>query len=183
WEVIHIATHGFYWNNSDAIQHSDYRPSFIKGTESDMPKEDKALTRSGLLFAGAQNSFLRKEIPWGVEDGILTAKEISRLDLRKTNLVVISACQSGIGEVTGDGVLGLQRGFKKAGVQSIIMSLWDVDDEATRIMMTRFYESLSKGQKKYAAFRDAQSYLREYKKGIYNKPAYYAAFVLLDAIQ
>lgn len=183
WEVIHIATHGFYWNNSDTIQHSDYRPSFIKGTESDMPKEDKALTRSGLLFAGAQNSFLREEIPWGVEDGILTAKEISRLDLRKTNLVVISACQSGIGEVTGDGVLGLQRGFKKAGVQSIIMSLWDVDDEATRIMMTRFYESLSKGQKKYAAFRDAQSYLREYKKGIYNKPAYYAAFVLLDAIQ
>ena len=78
WEVIHIATHGFYWNNSDAIQNGDYRPSFIKGTESDMPKEDKALTRSGLLFAGAQNSFLGKNIPDNVEDGILTAKEILR---------------------------------------------------------------------------------------------------------
>lgn len=182
WEVIHIATHGFYWNNSDAIQHSDYRPSFIKGTESDMPKEDKALTRSGLLFAGAQNSFLGKNIPDDVEDGILTAKEISRLDLRKTDLVVISACHSGIGEVTGDGVFGLQRGFKKAGVQSIIMSLWDVDDEATRVLMTKFYENLSRGQIKYDAFRDAQRYLREYKKGIYNKPVYYAAFVLLDAL-
>lgn len=182
WEVIHIATHGFYWKYSDAIQHSDYRPSFIKGTESDMPKEDKALTRSGLLFAGAQNSFLGQNIAWDVEDGILTAKEISRLDLRKTDLVVISACQSGIGEVTGDGVFGLQRGFKKAGVQSIVMSLWEVNDEATRILMTCFYENMLNGQSKYKALQNAQNSLRRYKGGIYDRPIYYAAFVLLDAI-
>ena len=78
--------------------------------ESQAPREDKALTRSGLLFAGAQNAFDGKEIPLDVEDGILTAKDISRMDLRGTDLVVISACQSGLGEVTGDGVFGLQRG-------------------------------------------------------------------------
>ena len=182
-DVIHIATHGFYWAYSEAIQHRDYRLSFMMGTESEMPDEDKALTRSGLLFAGAQNAFLGKDIPVDVEDGILTAKEISRLDLRNTDLVVISACQSGVGEVTGDGVFGLQRGFKKAGVHSIVMSLWEIDDNATIILMTSFYENLSKGRDKYNAFRDAQNALREYKGGIYNKPYYYAAFVLLDAVQ
>ena len=150
--------------------------------ESRAPKEDKALTRSGLLFAGAQNAFEGKEIPIDVEDGILTAKEISRMDLRGTDLVVISACQSGLGEVTGDGVFGLQRGFKKAGVQSIVMSLWEVDDTATKIMMTCFYENLAKGKSKYDSFRDAQKNLRKYDKGLYDEPEYYAAFVLLDAI-
>ena len=151
--------------------------------ESRAPVEDKALTRSGLLFAGAQNSFEGKEIPSDVEDGILTAKDISRMDLRGTDLVVISACQSGLGEVTGDGVFGLQRGFKKAGAQSIVMSLWEVDDDATRVMMTSFYENLAKGRSKYEAFREAQKYLRKYDKGKYDSPEYYAAFVLLDAIR
>ena len=105
------------------------------------------------------------------------------MDLRGTDLVVISACQSGLGEVTGDGVFGLQRGFKKAGVQSIIMSLWEVSDEATKIMMTRLYENLAKGKSKYDSFREAQNYLRKYDGGLYDEPEYYAAFVLLDAIK
>lgn len=105
------------------------------------------------------------------------------MDLRGTDLVVVSACQSGLGEVTGDGVFGLQRGFKKAGVQSIVMSLWEVDDTATKIMMTRFYENLAKGRSKYDSFREAQKYLRKCDNGIYDKPEYYAAFVLLDAIK
>lgn len=182
-DVIHIATHGFYWTDREASRHHDKGLSFILGSETAAPEEDRTMTRSGLLFAGAQNTFSGKEIPQDVEDGILTAKEIARLDLRGTNLVVISACQSGLGEVTGDGVLGLQRGFKKAGVQSLVMSLWEVNDEATRILMTRFYENLSKRKSKYVAFQDAQKYLRNYKDGIFDRPEYYAAFVLLDAIQ
>ena len=181
--VIHIATHGFYWTETEAARNKMEAASFMLEGESRAPKEDKALTRSGLLFAGAQNSLEGKEIPSDVEDGILTAKDISRMDLRETDLVVISACQSGLGEVTGDGVFGLQRGFKKAGAQSIVMSLWDVDDEATRIMMTCFYENLAKGKTKYDAFREAQKYLRKYDKGRFDAPEYYAAFVLLDAIR
>ena len=181
--VIHIATHGFYWTETEAARYGMKTASFMLEGESLAPKEDKALTRSGLLFAGAKNSFDGKEIPSDVEDGILTAKDISRMDLRGTDLVVISACQSGLGEVTGDGVFGLQRGFKKAGAQSIVMSLWEVDDDATRIMMTSFYENLAKGRSKYVAFHEAQKYLRKYDKGRYNRPEYYASFVLLDAIK
>ena len=182
-DVIHIATHGFYWTETEAGRSGMETSSFMLDSESQAPKEDKALTRSGLLFAGAQNTFDGKEIPIDVEDGILTAKDISRMDLRGTDLVVISACQSGLGEVTGDGVFGLQRGFKKAGVQSIVMSLWEVDDTATKIMMTRFYENLAKGKSKYDSFREAQKNLRKYDKGLYDEPEYYAAFVLLDAIK
>ena len=181
-DVIHIATHGFYWTDTDVARRRMEIYSFMLDKENQAPYEDKALTRSGLLFAGAQNTFEGKEVPLDVEDGILTAKEISRLDLRGTDLVVISACQSGLGEVTGDGVFGLQRGFKKAGVQSLVMSLWEVDDEATRIMMTRFYENLTRGKSKYNSFDEAQSYLRKYERGKFDKPQYYAAFVLLDAI-
>ena len=181
-DVIHIATHGFYWTETEAARSRMKTSSFMLDNESQAPKEDKALTRSGLLFAGAQNAFKGKDIPIDVEDGILTAKDISRLDLRGTDLVVLSACQSGLGEVTGDGVFGLQRGFKKAGVQSIVMSLWEVSDEATKIMMTRFYENLARGRSKYDSFRDAQYYLRKYDNGLYDEPEYYAAFVLLDAI-
>ncbi len=182
-DVIHIATHGFYWTETEAGRSGMETSSFMLDGESRAPKEDKALTRSGLLFAGAQNAFEGKEIPIDVEDGILTAKDISRMDLRGTDLVVISACQSGLGEVTGDGVFGLQRGFKKAGVQSIVMSLWEVDDTATKVMMTRFYENLAKGKSKYDSFREAQKYLRKYDGGLYDEPEYYAAFVLLDAIK
>ena len=185
-DVVHIATHGFYWTATEADRRKENTSSFMMSDESSAPKEDKALTRSGLLFAGAQNTFDGKDIPIDVEDGILTAKDISRLDLRETDLVVLSACQSGLGEVSGEGVFGLQRGFKKAGVQSIVMSLWEVSDEATKIMMTRFYENLANGRSKYDSFREAQEYLRKYKDGdgdtIFNYPEYYAAFVLLDAI-
>ena len=182
-DVIHIATHGFYWTETEATAGDVETSSFALDGQHNAPKEDKALTRSGLLFAGAQNTFEGKDIPIDVEDGILTAKDISRMDLRDTELAVLSACQSGLGEVTGDGVFGLQRGFKKAGVQSLVMSLWKVSDEATMIMMTRFYENLAKGRSKYNSFREAQNYLRKYDDGIFDEPQYYAAFVLLDAIR
>ena len=182
-DVIHISTHGFYYQSEKDAGHDHVDvSSFMLGDESTAPKEDKALTRSGLLFAGANNTFAGKEIPLDVEDGVLTAKDISRMDLRGTDLVVLSACQTGLGEVSGDGVFGLQRGFKKAGVQSIVMSLWEVDDTATKVMMTRFYENLAKGKGKFDSFRDAQNYLRKYDDGFYDEPEYYAAFVLLDAV-
>lgn len=104
------------------------------------------------------------------------------MDLRKAGLVVLSACQSGLGEVTGDGVAGLQRGFKKAGAGSLVMSLWEVSDEATRIMMTCFYENLVQGRSKNDAFHEAVDHLRKYENGLYDDPEFYAAFILLDAL-
>lgn len=113
-------------------------------------EESNAMINSGLLFSTDRS-------------GILTAQEISSLDFKGLDLVVLSACQTGLGEITGEGVFGLQRGFKKAGANSLLMSLWNVDDAATRILMEQFYLNLLDGKEKYESLRLAQTYLREYK--------------------
>ena len=160
--IIHIATHGFFINSFEnyAIE--------------------EQLARSGLAFAGANIIPKGLNPPIGVDDGILTAEEISQLDLRKVNLVVLSACDTGLGKITNEGVYGLQRGFKKAGVQSLLMSLWKVDDEATQILMTNFYKHLFNGKSKQKALDLAQKELRHIKG--FEDPYYWAAFVLLDGL-
>lgn len=120
-----------------------------------------------------------------MEDGVLTAEEISLMNLNSVRLVVLSACETGLGEIDGEGVFGLQRGFKSAGVQSILMSLWKVDDEATNILMTQFYQNLLSGNTKgnmSQSLLKAQKYLRQYEYGKYSDPSFWAAFILLDAI-
>jgi len=142
-KILHISTHGFYYTPEEAERNKDLK--FIQQPSSRINyEEDKSLTHSGLVFAGANNVLEGVEIPEGVDDGILTAKEISQIDLRGMDLVVLSACQTGLGDVTqGEGVFGLQRAFKKAGANTILMSLWKVDDKATQILMTSFYEHLN----------------------------------------
>ena len=123
-----------------------------------------------------------KKIPDGIEDGILTADEISKLDLRGLDLVVLSACQTALGDITsGEGVFGLQRGFKNAGAKTIIMSLWNVSDFATQHLMTSFYNHYLSGLPKEQSFRMAQKELREMIGPGQNKPDW-AAFVMLDGI-
>ena len=125
--IIHIGTHGFYWPDSIA-QEQAY---FSQKDSDDHSAFVDPLDRCGLLFAGANTTLTghADRLNKGVEDGILTAKEISSLDLRGTDIIVLSACETGLGDISGEGVFGLQRGFKKAGVQTILMSLWKVHDE------------------------------------------------------
>lgn len=162
--LMHIATHGFYWTEAEASKVNDV--SFLRQENNELSRymEDKALTRSGLLFSGANNALRGILIPDGVEDGILTAKEISRLDLRELDLVALSACQTGLGEISGDGVFGLQRGFKKAGANTLLMSLWKVDDRATQILMSKFYQEFLNGKSKFESLRTAQQFLRNYEE-------------------
>lgn len=171
--VMHIGTHGFFSRNTDSHD--------INGNE------DKAMSHSGLLFSGANHTLRGKAVPEGLEDGILTANEISHVDLRGLDFVVLSACQTGLGEISGEGVFGLQRGFKKAGAKSILMSLWKVDDKATQLLMIRFYHNLISKMNKTDALYDAQKYVREYSdKGAsrkYQHPRYWAGFILLDATE
>lgn len=186
---LHIATHGFYWKESELKNNSDLRNfSFITGDNQPIHIEDKAMTRSGLLFSGANAILSGDTITDCHEDGILTAQEISILDFRGLDLLVLSACQTGLGEIKGDGVFGLQRGFKKAGAQTIIMSLWNVDDNATQMLMTEFYKNLISGLSKRESFIKAQNAVRNFK-GIINgesrdfsNPKYWAAFIMLDGI-
>lgn len=158
--LLHIATHGFFL------------PADTKLNSS------QSLNLSGLMLAGANNIWQNRSIPEGIEDGILTAKEISNMDLRSTDMVVLSACQTGLGEITDEGVFGLQRGFKKAGVHTIIMSLWSVDDNATQLMMTEFYSNLIKGMTKREAFLKAQRTLKT--TAGFENPRFWAAFIMLD---
>jgi len=177
--TLHIATHGFYYTHEES---DDIGYAFLLPNDQ-MSAEDKSLSRSGLLMSGANHILDGDSIPEDVEDGILTAKEIADVDLRGLDMVVLSACQTGLGDISqGEGVFGLQRGFKKAGANSILMSLWEVNDEATQILMTQFYKNLVSGQSKRQSLRSAQRYLREYNKGCFDEPKYWAAFILLDGI-
>ena len=177
-KILHIGTHGFYQSEAD-MENAGFK--FFTDAKQQQSKEDRSLSCSGLLFAGANSALdprRYKEIPQGADDGILTAKEISRLDFRGLELVVLSACQTGLGEITGDGVFGLQRGFKKAGAQTIVMSLWKVSDESTQLLMIEFFKNLTAGQHKRAAFAAAQKVVR----AKYPNPLHWAAFVMVDGI-
>ena len=168
--IVHIATHGFY-----KPQEKIGRIAFFGSNESNRPVS--SMQRSGLLLAGCNDAW-EGNIPMGREDGVLTASEIENLDLSNTQLVVLSACETGLGDVTEDGIAGLQRAFKNAGVKSIIMSLWKVDDKATEILMTDFYTSLSNGLPRTVAFLNAKNNLKHQKQ--YENPYYWASFILLD---
>ena len=117
-----------------------------------------------VVFAGANTALSghRERLPEGVQDGILTAKEISVLDFREADIVVLSACETAQGEITGEGVFGLQRAFKMTGAQSLLMAIWPVDDKATQLLMTSFYRYYSQGMSKREAFRSAQQEVRNY---------------------
>ena len=166
-KLLHVATHGFYWTEKEVDSY--YINEQVAFRNQNISKEDKALTRSGLIMAGANKALMGEVIPEGMDNGILTAKEIAYLDLRGMDLAVLSACQTGLGEITGEGVFGLQRGFKKAGVKTLLMSLWKVDDNATQLLMSKFYEYLFSGDNNVnnadrinGALKNAQKYVREY---------------------
>ena len=181
---LHFSTHGFYltWEQARKndeqffITNNDYRVSSI---------EDKALTRNGLFLAGANKVIEEGDFQFNSNDGILTAYEISQLDLRGLDLVVLSACQTGLGDVVqGEGVFGLQRGFKKAGVKSILMSLWPVNDFTTQLLMVEFYKNYLSGNSKHEALKLAQKYVKDYKddngEKLFESPYYWAGFIILD---
>ena len=178
--ILHIGTHGFTWTDSVAKKQDFFAQRVqLMGQEQYYDTSIDPLNRCGLLFAGANIALQgnSKHLPKGVQDGILTAKEISLMDLRDANLVVLSACETAKGDITSEGVFGLQRAFKMAGVQTIIMSLWKVNDQATQLLMIEFYNNwIGKHQSKREAFRNAQNTVRSQ----YEEPEYWAGFIMLD---
>ena len=114
-----------------------------------------------------------------MDDGIITAADIAKMNLRQCDMAVLSACNTGIGGKGADGIFGLQRGFKNAGVHSLLMSLKPVYDESTAKLMIAFYQGLAQGKTKRQSLLDAQNYIKSigYKEG-----KYWAPFILLDGL-
>ena len=164
-QILHLATHGFYYTPTQANE-IDY----LKGYSD-------AMSLSGLIMSGGNAAWSGKKLPEGVLGGVLTANNISCLDFSNTDMVVLSACQTGQGNVTAEGLYGLQRAFKKAGVGTMVMTLWSVSDKVTTEFMIKFYEVLAVNDwDKHKAFKQAKSYIRTN----YSDPYYWAAFVMLD---
>ncbi|TAE10440.1 MAG: CHAT domain-containing protein, partial [Bacteroidetes bacterium] len=175
--ILHIATHGFFVSEKTIQQAKEesatQRSVFASFNERDL---ENPLRRAGILLAHCKEAFKSKDKVSLPEDGILTAEEAQNLNLDKTDLVVLSACETGLGEVkNGEGVYGLQRAFQTAGAKSVLMSLWTVSDQATQELMTAFYEQWFKLKDKRKAFREAQLALKEK----YPEAYYWGAFVLV----
>lgn len=169
--VLHLATHGFFLPDEapeTALRDVRSSPNGVPPVATE--RHENPLLRSGLAFAGAN------KLASGDEDGILTAMEASGLDLQGTKLVVLSACETGVGRVTnGDGVYGLRRALVIAGAESLVMSLWQVDDLATKDLMAGYYARLKAGRGRSSALRDVQLELSARKE--YAHPFYWAGFL------
>jgi CHAT domain-containing protein len=171
--LLHLATHGFFLQDQPHDADKELRDLGWVGAEGwgggrlSGPLPESPMLRSGLALAGA-NTWLRQgALPEEAEDGLLTAEDVAGLDLLDTELVVLSACETGLGEVrTGEGVFGLRRAFIVAGAKALVMSLWKVPDLPTAVLMERFYHNLLSRQLPRAeALREAQAHVRDITVG------------------
>lgn len=190
--IINISTHG-YFGSAKVPQSTDVKTCM----------SDETLSQCVIAMAGTNTNILATDYDAQMMDGLLSAREISDTDMSEVDLAIISACQTGLGYVTADGVFGIQRGLKNAGVKSLIVSLWNVDDKATCLLMTYFHKNLQDGMTVHKAFMEARNSLAEKSEQSkatkifspstlagqvsqndirYDKPQYRNAFILIDAI-
>ena len=173
-QILHVSTHGFYLDPEKAKKYA-----FTEGYTD-------AMNLSGIILSGGNAGWTRKSLPEGVRDGVLTANEIANLNLSGIDLLFLNTCQSGQGKITSEGVYGLLRAFKKAGVGTIIMSLWSVEDPVAMEFAVKYYEALTdprNNMDKRAAFEAAQKHIRDWipkQEGFSDNPYYWAVFSIID---
>ena len=180
-EVLHVATHGFFLEADESL-----RKRLLKMQRSAEihvpPPGDNPLLRAGLAFAGINtNAQFLGDIDT-VNDGVLTALEVLSLDLSGTRLVVLSACETGLGEIhEGEGVYGLRRSFQEAGVAEVVSSLWEVSDAGTQAMMTDFYDRIVARVPAREALRETQLALIDSPEWGY--PYIWSAFMIVGSYE
>lgn len=157
YDVIHLSTHGYFGGRIGI--YNDIKP--LLGDES--------MSKSGLLFAGSENTLTDKSFDENLFDGVLSATELSKQDFSKTELIVLSACQTGLGHLTDDGVYGIQRGLKQAGANAMILTLWSVSDYSSSVLLRYFYQEMERQSVKdiHAAFLKARQELMKEEKTVY----------------
>lgn len=166
--ILHLATHGFYVNSEDAHQYE-----YLKGHKD-------AMLLSGLVMSGGNAAWKGDDTIQGVMSGILTAENIARMDLSGVELVVLSACQTGQGKPTPEGLFGLQRAFKQAGAKTIVMSLWEINDAVTQEFMEIFYSNITCGMDKWNKRKAFEKTKAEIRNKYPYHPDLWAPFIMLD---
>jgi CHAT domain-containing protein len=200
---IHVSTHGVAYGLTSTMPTVDVSSPIFS---SQSTPQDLSLSRCGIVLAGVNKTSAQTAENATLEDGILTARELCDLDLSHNQLTVLSACQTGLGNVAADGLVGLPQGLKRAGAGAVVVSLWPVDDKATQMLMEYFYEHLNskRGITPEQALRHARNRLRTaeipetktirwFDPGTltnkvrtvettrtFNEPYYYDAFIVFD---
>ena len=148
--IVHIATHGYYVGEVKS------------GTDLKPTTYDKTMSKSGIVFAGLLSTVSNRHFDKTLFDGILSARETAKLNMKDVELVTLSACQTGLGEITSDGVFGMQRGLRQAGAKSMMISLWSVNNYSSSVFYKFFYQALS--QQKEKSFHEALKTARKKMK-------------------
>jgi CHAT domain-containing protein len=174
-QLLHFATHGYFFPNQPSIPELPVRAQRIQTAQH-------PLVRSGLILAEANSYWNEMPVPLNtvdhLDDGVLTAYEVSQLHLEGTELVVLSACETGLGDIRGnEGVYGLQSAFKLAGASKLLVSLWKIPDEPTAKLMGYFYTSYLLEKK---SIREALLTAQRKMRSDGWSPYYWAAFVLIE---
>ena len=167
--IIHVSSHGLFSATAIPLG-TDLRPCLT----------DESLSQSVLAFSGVASYLKDASFDPNDPDGLLSAKEISSFDLSQTDLVILCCCETGLGFITADGVYGIQRGLKNAGVKSILVTLWDIDDNASRFFMSKLHEQLMQGVSLYDAFYNVRDLMSAEEE--FNYPVFRDPFILIDAI-
>lgn len=172
--VLHLGTHGFMLSTTTDMER---HRTLFEQINAIGDQQQSLMLQSGLLMAGAYNAWNGGTTPQGIEDGILTSYEVSQLDLGKCQLAVLSACETGLGFVNNNiGDIGLKRALKLAGVESIIVSLWEVPDDATMLLMETLYDHIANGESPLKSLEAAKDTVRRK----YPQPYYWAGFCVVD---
>ena len=157
YDVIHLSTHGYYGDRIGI--YNDLKPLL----------DDHSMSRSGVLFAGSATTLTDRTFDENLFDGVLSAAELAKQDLTQSELIVLSACQTGLGHLTADGIYGIQRGLKQAGANAMILTLWSVNDYSSSHLMRYFYEELGRQTRKnfHQALRKARQRLVQKEETVY----------------
>ena len=150
--LVHISTHGYFAGKMDS------------GTDLKPATTDRSMSKSGLIFAGASSALTDHDFNTNMFDGVLSASEVSKFNMRGTDFVTLSACQTALGDITADGIFGMQRALKMAGAKGLMVSLWSVRDLSSYKLFSYFYEELENQQEKdiHKAWKVARKKLSEY---------------------
>ena len=187
-EILFFSTHGFNYDPSRLEQKESeylYGDPTLRNID-DLSYETKSMYCSGMYLSMTNSNYTYDFRTYFASNGMLTAKEVSLYDFSNTNLAILSACSTGLGGESHEGILGLQRGFKLAGVGSIIATLWDIDENASKLLISEFLKNYTSGMSKHESLKNAQLFVRNYRSDdifapiSFANPYYWAGFILID---